>query len=170
MKKNIIITIALAVSFALGFAWNNIVSDKSDNKQIKKVTGIGGVFFKCKDPKKIKEWYKQHLGLNTDKYGTNFEWREGADSSKQGYTQWSPFSEKTSYFEPSAKDFMINYRVQNLEALMLELKKDGVTITDSMQSYDYGKFLHIMDLEGNKIELWEAVDEEYDKILDGVTK
>lgn len=170
MNKNIIITIALAVSFALGFAWNNIVSDKSDNKQIKKVTGIGGVFFKCKDPKKIKEWYKQHLGLNTDKYGTNFEWREGADSSKQGYTQWSPFSEKTTYFKPSEKDFMINYRVENLTSLVKELRADNVTIVDTIETYDYGKFIHIMDIEGNKIELWEPNDTEYKKITDGVTK
>lgn len=136
----------------------------------KMVTGIGGVFFKCKDPKKLKEWYKTHLGLNTDQYGTNFEWREGADSSKKGFTQWSPFPETTKYFSPSTKEFMINYRVVDLETLAEKLKKDGVTITDPIESYEYGKFLHILDLEGNKIELWEPNDLEYDKIVTGRTK
>lgn len=78
---------------------------------MKKVTGIGGVFFKCKDPKKITEWYQKHLGLNTNPYGATFEWYEAADSTKKAQTQWTPFSETTKYFEPSTKDFMINYRV-----------------------------------------------------------
>lgn len=78
----------------------------------------------------MKEWYQKHLGLNTNKYGAVFEWRQGADTTKKGFTQWSPFSEKTKYFEPSIKDFMINYSVENLEALVEELKKEGVTIAD----------------------------------------
>ena len=114
--------------------------------------------------RKIIEWYQEHLGLNTNQYGAVFEWRQGADSSKKGFSQWSPFSEKTKYFEPSTKDFMINYRVDNLIALVEELKKEGVTITDTMETYDYGKFIHIMDIEGNKIELWEANDIEYEKL------
>ncbi|NML21387.1 VOC family protein [Pseudoflavitalea sp. G-6-1-2] len=122
---------------------------------MKRVTGIGGIFFKCQDPEKTKEWYQTHLGLETDPYGTRFEWREAVDSTKTGYTIWSPFSDKTKYFEPSTKDFMINYRVDNLEALVAELKKEGVTILDEIESYDYGKFVHILDPEGNKIELWE---------------
>jgi predicted enzyme related to lactoylglutathione lyase len=137
---------------------------------MKKVTGIGGIFFKCKDPEKVKEWYSKHLGMNTDKYGTNFEWRQADDPSKYGFTQWSPFSASTTYFEPSDKDFMINYRVQNLEVLVNELKKEGVTIVDNIETYEYGKFLHILDNEGNKIELWEPVDTEYNKIVDGRTK
>ena len=122
---------------------------------MKKVTGIGGIFFKCKDPKKMNEWYKTHLGFDNNDYGANFEWRENADPAKKGSTQWSAFSETTKYFDPSAKDFMINYRVENLEALVEQLKKEGVTIVDKIESYDYGKFVHIMDMEGNKIELWE---------------
>lgn len=125
---------------------------------MKKVTGIGGIFFKCKDPKKIKEWYKTHLGLETNDYGATFEWYEGFDSTKKAQTQWSPFSETTNYFEPSAKEFMINYRVENLEALVEQLKKEGVTIVDAIATYDYGKFVHILDAEGNKIELWEPAD------------
>lgn len=126
---------------------------------MKKVTGIGGIFFKCKDASKLNEWYKTHLGMNTGQYGVNFEWREEEDPSKKGSTQWSPFAENTKYFEPSAKEFMINYRVENLEALVQELKKEGVTILDDIATYDYGKFVHILDLEGNKIELWEPASE-----------
>ena len=122
---------------------------------MKKVTGIGGIFFKCKDPKKLKEWYKTHLGLDTNDYGANFEWREASDSTKKGSTQWNPFSETTKYFEPSTKDFMINYRVENLVELVEELKKEGVTVVDQIETFDYGKFVHIVDAEGNKIELWE---------------
>ncbi len=137
---------------------------------MKRVTGIGGVFFKCEDPKSMKEWYKKHLGLDTDQYGTSFEWRQGDDPTKYGFTQWSPFAEKTKYFEPSTKDFMINYRVENLELLVEELKKEGVTIVDNIEVFDYGKFVHILDIEGNKIELWEPKDIEYNKIVGGRTK
>ncbi|MEN2402920.1 VOC family protein [Flavobacterium sp. MC2016-06] len=125
---------------------------------MKKVTGIGGIFFKCNDPGKMKDWYKTHLGLDTNDYGATFEWKEASDSTKNGSTQWSPFPETTKYFEPSAKDFMINYRVADLEALVEELKKEGVTIVDTIETYDYGKFVHILDAEGNKIQLWEPYD------------
>lgn len=127
---------------------------------MKKVTGIGGIFFKCKDPGKMNEWYKTHLGFDTNDYGANFEWRQEEDPTKKGSTQWSPFAETTKYFEPSAKDFMINYRVENLEALVEQLRKEGVTIVDNIETFDYGKFVHIMDAEGNKIELWEPNDAE----------
>lgn len=125
---------------------------------MKKVTGIGGIFFKCNDPDKMKEWYKTHLGLDTNEYGATFEWKEASNSTKNGSTQWSPFPETTKYFEPSAKDFMINYRVADLEALVEELKKEGVTIVDTIETYEYGKFVHIIDMEGNKIQLWEPYD------------
>ena len=122
---------------------------------MKRVTGIGGVFFKAKDPNAVNEWYKKHLGFETTPYGVSFEWLDKDDPTKKGLTQWNPFKESTKYFEPSGKDFMINYRVENLEALVEELKKEGVTICDSIETYDYGKFVHIMDAEGNKIELWQ---------------
>jgi len=125
---------------------------------MKKVTGIGGIFFKCKDPKAVNEWYKTHLGFDTTDYGTSFEWRQVDDSEKKGLTQWNPFKENTKYFEPSTKDFMINYRVDNLEALVEELRKENITIVDKIEAYDYGKFVHILDIEGNKIELWEPKD------------
>src|SRR6187549_3864391 len=165
MKKMTLIIIALATSFCFGFALKSIITNNSDgNPQLKRVTGIGGIFFKCKDPGKVREWYKTHLGLNTNQYGTVFEWRQAADSSKKGFSQWSPFKETTKYFEPSTREFMINYRVENLTALVEELKKEGVTITDSIQIVDYGKFVHIMDTEGNKIELWEPNDIVYEKL------
>ena len=122
---------------------------------MKKVTWIGGVFFKCKNPELIKEWYSQHLGFDTDKYGATFEWRKEEKPEEKGTTHWSPFAASTKYFEPSSKEFMINYRVENLEALVVELKKEGVTICDEIEDSEYGKFIHILDPEGNKIELWE---------------
>ena len=159
MKKITLITLALATSFSFGFTFKSIITNNSnDNTKMKKVTGIGGIFFKCKDPKAVNEWYKTHLGFDTSPYGTSFEWREIDDSTKKGLTQWNPFSEDTKYFAPSTKDFMINYRVENLEALVEELRKENVTIVDKIEAYDYGKFVHILDIEGNKIELWEPKD------------
>jgi predicted enzyme related to lactoylglutathione lyase len=120
-------------------------------------------FSNAKIPSNLKNGIT-HLGIHVDKYGAVFEWRQGLDSSQKGFTQWSPFSEKTKYFLPSEKEFMINYRVVNLDDLLGELKVAGVTITDTIQSVGYGKFVHIMDLEGNKIELWEPNDTEYEKL------
>ncbi len=157
MKKSILLTLTLATTFLLGFAFKTITTT-NNNTKMKRVTGIGGIFFKCKDPKKVMEWYHQHLGLDTNPYGATFEWYEGEDSTKKAQTQWTPFPESTKYFEPSKQDFMINYRVENLEALVEELKKENVTIVDKIETYDYGKFVHILDGEGNKVQLWEAID------------
>lgn len=170
MKRTIIIATALAVSFCCGFAMNSIFSRKMEINGLKRVTGIGGIFFKCKDPEKLKTWYHDHLGLNTDTYGTNFVWYQGADSTKHGYTQWTPFKETTKYFEPSKSDFMINYRVADLSALITALKNEGVTVCDTVETYNYGKFVHILDNEGNKVELWEPNDSEYGKFDGGKTK
>ena len=165
MKKIILTAVALIISFGLGFAFNSIMTDKTDNDtHLKRVTGLGGIFFKCKDPGKMREWYKTHLGLKTNPYGSVFEWHQATDSTKKGFTQWSPFKETTKYFEPSTKDFMINYRVDNLTALVEQLRKEQVTIADSIATYDYGKFVHIMDMEGNKIELWEPNDVVYEQM------
>ncbi len=122
----------------------------------KRVTGIGGFFFKTKEPKKIKDWYNTHLGLNTDDYGCTFWWKD--EEGKKCSTQWSPFKEDTKYFEPSKKEFMMNFRVDDLEGLLKVLKKEGVTVVGEIEKYDYGKFGWIIDPEGNKIELWEPVD------------
>lgn len=122
---------------------------------MKKVTGIGGVFFKCNEPEKMKEWYNTHLGIDAGQWGANFEWRDADDPTKKGSTAWNTFTQQAKMFEPSAKEFMINYRVENITALVEQLKAEGVTVLDEIESYPYGKFVHIMDMEGNKIQLWE---------------
>jgi len=123
----------------------------------KRVTGIGGIFFKSEDPTATKNWYKDHLGLNTDDYGCTFKWKDkqGNDAT----TQWSPFKKDTTYFEPSKKEFMMNFRVHNLKELLDTLKEEGVTVVGDIEEYEYGKFGWILDPEGNKIELWEPIDE-----------
>lgn len=126
---------------------------------MKKVIGFGGVFIKCKDPQGIRDWYRDHLGFNTDDYGTTFD-------AGKGQMVWSTFKEDTDYFAPSGKEFMINLRVENLEWLLGELKKEGIEPLGEMQVYDYGKFAHIMDPEGTKIELWEAYEEEFGKMTE----
>ncbi|QEC42494.1 VOC family protein [Pseudobacter ginsenosidimutans] len=126
---------------------------------MKKVTGLGGVFFKCADPKGMNDWYAKNLGLTTSEYGTNFEWLHADDPGKKGTTVWCAFPQDTQYFNPSAKPFMINYRVENLVELVEELRKSDVTIVDEIAEYDYGKFVHILDPEGNIIELWEPREE-----------
>lgn len=127
----------------------------------KRVTGIGGLFFKTTDPNATKEWYKTHLGFNTDQWGSTFWWKDkdGNDAS----TQWSPFAEDTEYYKPSKKEFMFNYRVEDLEGLIKVLKEEGVTIVGKTETYDYGKFAWIMDNDGNKIELWEPIDSVFKK-------
>lgn len=164
IRKNAILFIAMVVSFGLGFSIKSMIEKPSGSNRAPKVTGIGGIFFKCEDPKKVREWYQTHLGLYTNDYGAVFEWRQGIDSSQKGFTQWSPFNEKTKYFDPSTKDFMINYRVENIELLVQQLRNNGVTILDQIETYDYGKFVHILDIEQNKIELWEPNDVAYEKL------
>lgn len=126
---------------------------------MKKVTGIGGIFFKSGDPAAIKQWYTKNLGFSTDAYGHMFQSRDLDNADQITHLQWSPFEEETDYFAPSSQPFMINYRVADLESLKKELEAEGVEIIDEIATYEYGKFLHIMDPEGNKIELWEPVDE-----------
>lgn len=153
--KKVFLALAFMTTFCFGFAFKTMTTTNNNDNKMKKVTGIGGVFFKCKDPKKMTEWYQKHLGLKTNPYGATFEWYERPDSTAKAQTQWTPFPENSDYFE---KDFMINYRVENLEALVEGLKKGGVTIVDKIETYDYGKFVHILDGEGNKVQLWEAID------------
>jgi len=130
---------------------------------MKRVTGIGGIFFKTKDPASTKAWYAKHLGFNVDEWGAAFVTKKVEEPDKNAYLQWSPLPNDTAYFEPSKKDFMINYRVENLVQLVETLKDEGVTICDEIASYEYGKFVHILDNDGNKIELWEPIDEVFDK-------
>jgi len=135
-----------------------------------KVTGIGGIFFRTKDPSKTKEWYGKNLGLAISEYGSSFEFRNANRPDEVNYLQWSPFEEQTTYFDPSEKEFMINYRVQNIEGLVRKLRENGVTVVDEIEEYEYGKFVHIMDPEGNKIELWEPIDSVFTEMGGTTTK
>lgn len=136
---------------------------------MKKVTGIGGIFFKCEDPSAMRDWYSDHLGLVTNEYGALFEFRNRHEPDQLNTLQWSPFSKDSKYMEPGTKDFMINYRVENLASLVEQLKTAGVTICDEIEEFEYGKFVHILDPEGNKIELWEPIDQPLIDFSDGAT-
>lgn len=127
---------------------------------MKRVTGLGGVFFKTSDPKKLNEWYGKHLGLPIGEYGTSFQWIDinNKEAKEPAQTAWSPFVADTKYFLPSDKPFMFNYRVENLIELLKVLKEEGVQIVGEVEEYPYGKFGWIMDPDGNKIELWEPKD------------
>jgi len=164
-KKPALTLLIIASSFYMGFAFNQYSQPgKNETPTLKRVTGIGGIFFKCKDPKQLRQWYSRHLGLNTNDYGSVFEWRQGTDTTKKGFTQWSPFSQTTKYFGSAEQQYMINYRVADLEALVVQLRKEGVVVADSIQRVDYGKFVHIIDGEGNKVELWEPNDEAFEEL------
>lgn len=122
-----------------------------------KVTGIGGIFFFTDNPKDTREWYSKNLGFDVNDWGSTFESRNIENPDEINALQWSPFKKGDEYFAPSKKDFMINYRVQNIEGLVNQLKENGVTVLDEIATYDYGKFVHILDAEDNKIELWEPI-------------
>lgn len=132
---------------------------KEETTKEERVTGIGGLFFKSENPEKLKEWYKTHLGFTVDAYGSTFWWNDG--KSNPASTQWSPFDKNTKYFSPSNKDFMFNYRVKNVVNLLANLEKEGVTVIDKIEECEYGKFGWIIDIEGNKIELWEPIDKAF---------
>ena len=126
------------------------------DKEEPKVLGIGGIFFKSDNPEETKKWYKENLGIITDQYGSMFKSRDIDNPDEITYLQWSPFDKDTDYFDPSKKDFMINYRVQNIEDFVKVLKEKGITVLDEITEYgEIGKFVHILDSERNKIELWE---------------
>ncbi len=163
MKKIFSCLVVFAFIFSCKAQTETSQTETNMSEKKGRVTGIGGIFFKTTDPKQTKEWYSKNLGMKTDDYGTMFEFRTSENPEQKAYLQWSPFSEKTKYFEPSQKEFMINYRVENMEQLVEELKANGVTVLDSIQTFDYGKFVHILDPENNKIELWEPIDVVFDK-------
>ncbi len=137
---------------------NKTENAESSNDTTPKVTGIGGIFFFSDHPNDTKEWYAKNLGIDVNEWGASFESRNIHRPDEINYLQWSPFKRGSEYFAPSKKEFMINYRVQNIEGLVKNLKANGVTIVDTIETFDYGKFVHIMDAEGNKIELWEPID------------
>lgn len=134
-----------------------------------RITGIGGIFFQCDDPNKMREWYAENFGLITDEYGALFEFRKASDPDKIAYLQWSTMSKDSDHFKPSRSPFMINYRVENIEALVAQLQAAGHEMLDDIAVYDYGKFVHLLDPEGNKIELWEPVDRVFTEYSQGRT-
>lgn len=142
---------------------NDTANTSSVKDTTPRVTGVGGIFFFSDNPKEARDWYSQNLGLETNDYGSSFESRNIHKPEEINTLQWSPFKKGSEYFAPSKKEFMINYTVQNIEGLVKKLKENGVTVLDSIATFDYGKFVHIMDPEGNKIELWEPADESGDK-------
>lgn len=150
----------------------NYQADKSisSNNKTPKVTGIGGIFFFSENPETAKEWYSKNLGFEVNAWGATFESRNVGKPDEINYLQWSPFHQGSEYFAPSKKEFMINYRVQCIEGLVNNLRENGVTILDNIETYEYGKFIHIMDEEGNKIELWEPVDNAIDDTAEGTKK
>jgi predicted enzyme related to lactoylglutathione lyase len=138
---------------------NQVDNSTSPDNNVPKVTGIGGIFFFSDNPQKTREWYTKNLGLEFNDWGSSgFESRNIDRPDEINSLQWTPFKKGSEYFAPSKKEFMLNYRVQNIEGLVKKLKGNGVTILDSITTYDYVKFVHIMDAEGNKIELWEPAD------------
>jgi predicted enzyme related to lactoylglutathione lyase len=123
---------------------------------LKRVTGVGGIFFKTNDPDKLRNWYRVHLGIECEKEGgAIFKWQKADDPDSERYTVWAPFPENTDCFAPSTKPFMINLQVENLDEVLAQLKREGVDVDPKVESYDYGKFGWIMDSEGNRVELWE---------------
>ncbi len=167
--RNLILFIALILVSSCGTKNESATTENKDTLQPKeskvavidttpRVTGIGGIFFKVDNPDSTNAWYGKNLGLKIDDYGSPFEFRNANNPAQINYLRWSTFGKKTKYFLPSSNDYMINYRVCNIEGLIRKFKANGVTILDSLDVYDYGKFIHIMDNAGNKIELWEPVD------------
>ncbi len=122
------------------------------------VTGIAGIFCFSENPEETKIWYEKNLGIQTNEWGTRFEFSNASRPEEINNLQWSPFKTGSDYFEPSKKEFMINYRVRNIEGLVKILRENGVIVLDSIVTCDYGMFVHIMDNDGNKIELWKPVD------------
>ena len=118
-------------------------------------TGIGGVFFKAKEPKKITAWYVANLGFPPEKYGVHFEWRQKEDPQRPGSTTWSVFPESSTYFDPTVARYMINYRVADLDAVLARLRKAGAKVDAKIEKADYGRFSWAVDPEGNRFELWE---------------
>lgn len=123
---------------------------------MKRVTGIGGIFFKSQDPQALGAWYREHLGIDVQEWGgAAFRWNGDDNPSGTGTTIWSPFKQDTTYFHPSQASFMVNYRVDDLHALLAALRAEGCQVDDKVDESEYGKFGWVTDPEGNKLELWQ---------------
>jgi predicted enzyme related to lactoylglutathione lyase len=123
---------------------------------MKRVTGIGGIFFNAKDPEVLRAWYKRHLGIDVQEWGgAAFTWADDAGNAVKGTTIWSIGASDGDYFAPSRAPFMINYRVDDLAALLKALREEGCQVLEKTDDSEYGKFGWVMDPEGNKVELWQ---------------
>ncbi len=121
-----------------------------------RVTGLGGIFFKTRNPKAIHEWYEKHLGIRKDADGSVvFKWRHLEAQEHVGYTVWGPFSHDTKYFGPGPSPYMINFRVDDLNGLLKRLRNPGVQVEKEIEESEYGRFGWITDPDGNRVELWE---------------
>ena len=164
MNSHLWICALIALSFASGMAVESVRASKADSAPAR-VTGIGGVFFKAHEPQKLSEWYKQYLGIQLQAAGNSptspsfaaFDWLEKDDPKKEGSTAFAIFSDQSKYFAPSSSQFMINFRVVNLGQILDNLKKAGATPDAKIESDANGRSTWVMDPEGNKIELWEAI-------------
>ena len=125
-------------------------------KAMARVTGIGGIFLKARDPKALGAWYRRHLGIDVQDWGgATFLWEAGSRPDREGATVWSLFPESSTYFAPSSARCMVNYRVDDLERVLAELRGEGCQVEARMEVSEYGKFGWVIDPEGNKVELWE---------------
>ena len=147
-----------SVLFAAGFSQSDSTNAAASHgdKQFKRVTGIGGIFFKARNPDSLRTWYRTHLGIEVEPWGGfAFKWQSEQNPTGEGTTVWSVFKAGTKYFEPSKASFMINYRVENLDELLRVLRSEGCTVDSKIDESEFGKFGWVMDPEGNRIELWQ---------------
>lgn len=123
---------------------------------MERVTGIGGIFFKSADPKALAAWYEKHLGVPVESWGgAQFKFADMEEADRESYLVWTPFKSDTKYFEPSAAQFMINFRVRNLDAMLTQLREAGVTVDTRVEESEFGRFGWCSDPDGNRLELWE---------------
>jgi len=123
---------------------------------MRRVTGIGGIFFKARDPAALRAWYQRHLGIDVQEWGgASFQWVDADGAPHAGSTVWSIMPDTTTYYAPSQAPFMVNYRVDDLHALLAVLRDEGCAVEDKVDESDFGKFGWVIDPEGNKVELWE---------------
>jgi predicted enzyme related to lactoylglutathione lyase len=150
--------LASAVILSVAAATTNREADQpppaSVENQMERVNGIGGVFFKARDPRKMAAWYRDNLGIQSKGGYADFVWREKENPDRIGHTSWALFATNSSYFGSSTAPMMINYRVANLERLLAHLRSAGITV-ENVKEADFGRFAWINDPEGNRVELWE---------------
>ena len=159
------VTISLIGAFAVGTlvgAHLPTLSAQTTDDTERFVTGIGGVFFRTDDPESTRTWYREHLGIEGEGPGVSYYWREQDNPERVGFTVWSVFPEDTEYFGESSQDFMVNYRVRDLDLLLERLENAGIEQVKELEEYSYGRFAWVEDVDGNRIELWEPVYESSD--------